>query len=45
MFMVENYIDVGTDEEDEDDDKNYYEDLDEDILSGLLGLTEMLALN
>jgi hypothetical protein len=26
-------------------DENDYEDLDEDVLSGLLGLTEMSALN
>jgi hypothetical protein len=49
VFMVDSYFGVGTDDEekDEDDeeDENDYEDLDEDVLSGLLGLTEMLVLN
>jgi hypothetical protein len=46
MFMVESDIGVGIDDEDDDDeeDENDYEDLDEDVLSGLLGLTEMPAL-
>jgi hypothetical protein len=48
VFMAENGYAVGTDDEENDDDEedeNDYEDLDEDVLSGLLGLTEMSALN
>jgi hypothetical protein len=33
------------DDDDNEEDENDYEDLDEDVLSGLLGLTEMSALN
>jgi hypothetical protein len=49
VFMVENYYGVGTDDEEKDEDneedENDYEDLDEDVLSWLLGLTEISALN
>jgi hypothetical protein len=49
VFMAENGYAVGTDDEEKDDDdeedENDYDDLDEDVLSGLLGLTEMSALN
>jgi hypothetical protein len=44
MLMVKSDIDIGTDDE-HDNYENDCEDLDEDVLSGLLGLTEMSAIN
>jgi hypothetical protein len=49
VFMSENGYAVGTDDKEKDDDdeedENDYENLNEDVLSGLLGLTEISALN